>query len=58
MARGGVGADNLLFKVGSNPMGDRPEAVVLSSISFTPFSKISNLRNSAESRTESSSDMQ
>lgn len=48
MARGGVGADNLLFKLASNPIGSQPEAVVLSSIPSSQFPHALDLRNSAD----------
>ena len=48
MARGGVGADNLLFKLASNPIGSQPEAVVLSSIPSSQFPYELDLRNSAD----------
>lgn len=58
IARGGVGAADLLFNVGSKPTGRQPEAVVLSS-SFSTVSRAQLcLRNSSVLSMESSSDKQ
>lgn len=56
IARGGVGADNLLFKLASNPIGEHPEAVVLSSIPSSQVPQAPDLRNSADFRMNPSSD--
>lgn len=57
IARGGVGAEDLLFKLASNPIAERPDAVVLSSIPSSQVPRASDLRNSADLRMHSSSDM-
>lgn len=58
IARGGVGADNLQFKLASNPIGWQPEAVVLSSILPSWVPTVLDLRNSDELSMHSNSDMQ
>ena len=56
--RGGVGGDNLQFKLASNPIGRQPVAVVLCSTPSLQGPRALDLRNSDDLRMESSSDKQ